>query len=177
MKNFLLGIILTIVLIALGILVYFSAGLAPVATAAAPMPFEKRLAKMALNARIKKEMPTTVPFQPDEANLIEGAHLYTQHCAVCHGLPRQEQTATAKGMYPNPPKLFQKKGVTDDPPGETYWKAANGIRLTGMPAYKGSLSDKQLWQVTLLLVNSNKLSGVVKDALKPANLDNPLKTR
>jgi len=25
-------------------------------------------------------------------------------------------------------------GVSDDEPGETYWKVANGIRLTGMPA-------------------------------------------
>jgi hypothetical protein len=40
---------------------------------------------------------------------------------------------TSKGMYPQPPELFKGKGVTDDPAGETYWKVANGIRLTGMP--------------------------------------------
>jgi mono/diheme cytochrome c family protein len=46
--------------------------------------------------------------------------------------------------------------VSDDPPGETYWKAANGIRLTGMPAFKDTLTDTQIWQVSLLLANADK---------------------
>jgi len=46
--------------------------------------------------------------------------------------------------------------VSDDPPGETYWKVANGVRLTGMPAYKDVLTDTQMWQVSLLLANADK---------------------
>src|SRR5262245_53619158 len=51
-------------------------------------------------------------------------------------------------MFPKPPHLFRGKGVTDDEPGETYWKVANGIRLTGMPAFKNSLSETEMWQVS-----------------------------
>jgi thiosulfate dehydrogenase len=58
--------------------------------------------------------------------------------------------------------------VSDDPVGETYWKVANGIRLTGMPSYRGSLEEKQMWQVSLLLANGDKLSPAVAAAL--ANL-------
>ncbi len=47
-------------------------------------------------------------------------------------------------------------GVTDDPPGETYWKVANGIRLTGMPSFKSVLTDTEMWQVSLLLANADK---------------------
>lgn len=47
-------------------------------------------------------------------------------------------------------------GVSDDPPGETYWKVANGIRLSGMPAYKDVLNETQMWQVSLLLANADK---------------------
>jgi mono/diheme cytochrome c family protein len=47
-------------------------------------------------------------------------------------------------------------GVTDDPLGETYWKVANGIRLTGMPAYKDILTETEMWQVTLLLGSADK---------------------
>ena len=47
-------------------------------------------------------------------------------------------------------------GVSDDEPGETYWKVANGIRLTGMPAYKHVMTDTQMWQVTLLLKNADQ---------------------
>ena len=47
-------------------------------------------------------------------------------------------------------------GVSDDEPGETYWKVANGIRLTGMPSYSKVLSDTEMWQVSLLLKNADK---------------------
>jgi mono/diheme cytochrome c family protein len=33
---------------------------------------------------------------------------------------------------------------------------ANGIRLTGMPAFKHVLSDTEMWQVSLLLKNADK---------------------
>jgi mono/diheme cytochrome c family protein len=70
-------------------------------------------------------------------------------------------------MFPKPPHLFRGKGVTDDQPGETYWKVANGIRLTGMPAFSQALSATQMWQVTLMLANADKISDSVKQELKP----------
>jgi mono/diheme cytochrome c family protein len=82
-------------------------------------------------------------------------------------LPGAEKTAIATGMFPRPPQLWKGKGVTDDEPGETYWKVANGIRLTGMPGFIGTLKDDQLWQVSLLLANGDKLPETAKDALKP----------
>ena len=86
----------------------------------AAMPFEKTLAHKALNARIRKEMPMNAPIQGDEPNLTAGAKIYREHCAVCHGMPRQQKTAIAAGMYSRPPKLLEGKGVTDDEPGESY---------------------------------------------------------
>jgi mono/diheme cytochrome c family protein len=55
--------------------------------------------------------------------------------------------------------------VTDDEPGETYWKVANGIRLTGMPGFNQQLSTTEMWQVSLLLANADKLSEPVKTIL------------
>jgi thiosulfate dehydrogenase len=133
------------------------------------MPFEKKLARMALHARMRKEMPTQVPVMADEANLVAGAHIYAEQCAVCHGVPGQEQTAIARGEYPPPPHLFKGKGVTDDEPGETYWKVANGIRLTGMPGFNLELSTTQMWQVSWLLSNAHKLPESVKAALTNPN--------
>ncbi len=59
------------------------------------------------------------------------------------------------------------KGVTEDPPSESYWKAVNGIRLSGMPAFKSELSDTQLWQVSLLVANANAIPDSVKKVLVP----------
>jgi mono/diheme cytochrome c family protein len=55
--------------------------------------------------------------------------------------------------------------VTDDPAWETYWKAKNGIRLTGMPGFQKALNDTQLWQVSVLLANADKISPAVKASL------------
>ena len=155
--KFLIGFILGLAIIPAGLYFYFSTGSAPVATSAQPMPFEKRMANMALDARVKKEAPSAAALPVNDSNLVAGAQIYQQNCAVCHGLPGHPPTAIAKGMFPKPPQLFHGKGVTDDPAQETYWKAANGIRLTGMPGFKTSLSDDQLWQVSLLLANADKL--------------------
>jgi len=165
MKTLLLGLILGFVLVFGGAYMYFSLGLAPVATSAPPMPFEAKMANMALHARIAKEAPSGVPVPADETNLIAGAQLYREHCAVCHGLTGRPETATAKGMFPKPPQFFQGHNVADDPAGETYWKAKNGIRLTGMPGFGSSLSEQQLWQVTLLLAHADKLTAGVHKVL------------
>ncbi len=160
-----LGMILGAGALALGVYYYFVTGRAPVATSEDPMPFEKKLAHQALDARIGREMPKTVPLQPDDGNLAAGAKVYREHCAVCHGLPVQKETLIASGMYPHPPKLLEGKGVTDDEPGESYWKVANGIRLTGMPGFRPALSETQMWQVSLLVANADKLPKTVHDAL------------
>ena len=141
-------------------------GLAPVATASAPLPFEKLITGIALNARVRKEAPKAAPITASPEALAAGAKIYRTNCAACHGLPGQVQTAIAKGEFPKPPELFKDHGVTGDPPGETYWKVANGIRLTGMPGFTGSLSDEQMWQVTLMVANADKLPPAIQESLQ-----------
>ncbi len=166
MKKFIVGVIFGVLLVIGGVLAYFGTGMAPVATSARPMPFEKRIASMALEARIEKEMPKTVPVPANETTYMAGAMVYNDNCAACHGVPgAKKQPVLAKGMYPKPPQLFQGKGVTDDPPGETYWKVANGIRMTGMPSFRGALSDTEMWQVSVLLANADKASESAKSMI------------
>jgi thiosulfate dehydrogenase len=157
LTGFVLGVLVTVLLAVAGVYAYFRLGMAPVATSAPPMPFEARLARMALHARLEREMPRQTPLPADEGNLAAGARVYVQHCALCHGLPGGRRSPIAEGEFPPPPPLFQGKGVTDDPPGETYWKVSNGIRLTGMPAFGKSLSTGERWQVSLMLANADKL--------------------
>ena len=103
-------------------------------------------------AQEEASVPPPVPATPE--TLIAGAHIYHQQCAFCHGLKGQPKTAAGKGEFPQPPQLFEHIGVTDDPVGETYWKTANGIRLTGMPSYRPTLSEEQMWQVSQLLATT-----------------------
>jgi mono/diheme cytochrome c family protein len=165
-KALIVGIVIGVLLVAAGVWFYFSTGRAPVAAADPPMPFEKKLAKAAQHARIEKDPHTDpAPVPANETTFLAGADVYRQNCAVCHGLPGESQTAIAEGMYPKPPELFHGTGVTDDPAWETYWKAKNGLRLSGMPSFKTHLNDTQLWQVSVLLANADKISPAVKTVL------------
>lgn len=165
MKGFILGIIITCAVAAVATYVYFSQGFAPVATSAQAMPFEKRLARIALKAHLNKEAANHPPIAADESNLIAAVGTYKQNCAMCHGLPNEPPALFANGMFPKPPQLFRGRGVTNDPQGRTYWKIANGIRLSGMPSFKPALSEIDIWQVTLLLANADKLPQSVQARL------------
>lgn len=158
MKAFIIGVIVGILLVPIGAYLMARAGRIPVATASSPLPMETLLAKTALQARLRREAPTRAGAAADPADLALGASVYKTNCAQCHGLPGQPQPAAAKGMFPTPPQLLSAAGmVTDDPVGVTYWKVKNGIRLSGMPAFQGTLSEQQLWQVSQLLAHADKL--------------------
>lgn len=162
--GFLIGI-LVLPVIAIGLAM--SGGLA-VATASHPLPFEYTFTQTALHAVLRHQAPRTpAPVPLTEANLLAGAQIYSVHCAFCHGGVNGPPTAAARGMYPPPPQLLQEDGmVTDDPVGVTYWKAKNGIRLTGMPGFHDSLSEVQLWQVSLLLAHADHLPATVTAMLE-----------
>ena len=165
LKALIVGIVLGAALVLGGIWLYFTTGRAPVAVTDPPLPFERKIAHASLNAYLDKQEHSDPVVPADETNFLAGAEVYKQNCAVCHGLPGVAPTSISQGMYPKPPELFQGTGVTDDPAWETYWKAAHGIRMTGMPGFKGRVTDAQLWQVSQLLANADKISPAVKAAL------------
>ena len=158
--KFLLGFVFAFVVIFAGAWVYLKYGNPPVATADKQLPFEREIVEMPLGARIDREMQQP-PFGISEDVYETGAMAYKLQCASCHGTPGQD-VAFAKGMYPQAPQLWKKHrhgdvvGVSDDETGETYWKIKNGIRLTGMPSFKGVLTDDQMWDVALLLKHANE---------------------
>jgi mono/diheme cytochrome c family protein len=149
---------------------YFASGHAPVAVTAADMPFERTFARIGLHSYLGK-LPHPEPQVPaDEKNLSEGAKVYKENCAVCHGLPDTQKTVIAQGMSPKPPQLFKGTGVTDDEAWESYWKVEGGIRMTGMPGFKDSLTETQIWQVVQLVKNADKIPPSAKAALVGAPL-------
>lgn len=165
-RGFLAGFVVALILVPLAGWIYLNLGMAPVATSSRPMPFETYLAHAALRAALARTPEAKPPIEANEANYLAGARQYRQDCWMCHGLPDRPEPAIGKGEFPKPPQLFKGMGVTDDPPGETFWKVKNGIRLSGMPGFNGSLSDDQMWQISLLLANADKLPESVKAELQ-----------
>jgi thiosulfate dehydrogenase len=156
MKGFVFGLLVSMALLGGSVYYYFVSGMAPAAVADPPMMMEKKMANKSLDAHIEKANVPAPPIQPSEDNYVAGAKLYKEQCSVCHGLPNQPP-AIAQNMYPHATLMFKGKGVTDDPPQESYWKVKNGIRLTGMPTFTNILDDNQMWQVALFVANVDKL--------------------
>ena len=68
MPRFAAGLVIGLIALPLFVWLYFRFGYAPVATASAPMLFEKQLAHMALKARIRKEAAKNSILPPSDEN-------------------------------------------------------------------------------------------------------------
>lgn len=167
-RAFVWGVVLTILAAVGGGYAVLRAGLIPANADAKPGWFETWAAGTSLDATLAREAPKSAnPVPLTDANLVAGIDLYGQHCAICHGTAKGEASASpiAKGEYPAPPQLAT-NGVEDDPEGYSFWIIAHGIRWSGMPAWRGTLNDEQIWTLALFLKNMDKLPPAAEQAWK-----------
>ncbi len=165
-KPLLFGILLGVLIIPLAGYLFVISGGMPVATKSKPLPLEEKIAHMSLRAAKREARSKPSPIPASDEHLLHGAKLFVPNCAQCHGLPGKTATPTAKGMFPAPPQLFtEDENVEHDPIGQTYWVVKNGIRLTGMPGFEASISEDELWEVSLLLQKAMHLPAAVQTVL------------
>jgi mono/diheme cytochrome c family protein len=166
MKAFLLGIVVALALLALVGVVLVRTGQVPANADAPPGKLETWAASTSLEATLAREAPGIAdPVAPTDENLRAGIALFATNCAVCHGSSKGNDAASpiARGLYQKPPQ-FASEGVEDDPEGESFWKIQHGIRLTGMPSFRGTLSERQIWTIATFLKHMDKLPPSVQPA-------------
>jgi len=87
------------------------------------------------------------PLPATEENIAEGREHFGHHCGICHGLDGQSSGVPfADKMSPPVPDLTS-KDAQDYADGQLKWIIDNGINPSGMPAWKGNLSDEEMWKV------------------------------
>ena len=166
MIKFFLGIVVSIGLILVASYLFVTRGGLFMGTDTRPFPMEGTIAGAAITASIGKSADEQSPLPADETNLLGGAKVFMNACAGCHG-KLDDASSGAKGFYPPPPHLLPPStGVTDDPVGATHWVVKHGVRFSAMPSFSQKLSDTEIWQVSLLLRNANKLPDSVKESLR-----------
>ncbi len=158
-KPFFLGVLTTLVALLAGAYVLLRSGTIPVNADSKPLPLEIWAAHTALRAAVRRDSPKgpdPVPATP--GHLMRGLRLYTTHCTICHGTVRGNAAAPplARGEYPRPPQ-FASHGVERGRPGAIFWKIAHGIRWTGMPSWKRTLTDHEIWTLALFLKHMDRL--------------------
>jgi len=118
---------------------------------------ESKIAMSALDAAVEGRAPETHnPLQPTDANLIAGMRIYHTNCAGCHGDIQHSHAAFGDAFYLRAPQFVE--DAPDMPENQNLYIVQHGIRLSGMPAWKGTLSDQETWQVTAFLSHRDKLS-------------------
>ena len=75
---------------------------------------------------------------------------YLDHCAVCHGRDAKGHTDMGANMYPKVPDLTsaQVQGRSD---GALFYIIQNGIRWTGMPAWKKEHTPEDTWKLVAFI--------------------------
>ncbi len=104
------------------------------------------MAELGRNFVIPREVAARKNPQPSNPNVVANARkLFTTRCALCHGNDGKGQTAIGSHIYPRATDLTNAR-VQSKTDGELYWIVENGSPHTGMPGWKGTLNEDELWQ-------------------------------
>jgi len=165
MKKFIFGAISAVVLLALGGLGFALLGLINTDADRAPSHLESWIAGQAMDASMQRHAShDNNPLPATDANLIDGMKLYVMDCAGCHGGLDRKPSSFGASFYPPAPQLII--DPLDDPEWHIAYAVRHGVRNTGMPAWKGEISDTDIWKTTAFLSRIEKLPPAVQDQWK-----------
>jgi len=150
MRHFLAGMAFTFAAaLAAGIAVA-ALGLAPVNADQAPTAIEIRILGVALRSALARQAVGVDPSRPPSTEgLANGAEIYQEMCARCHGEPGKPPSPLGASFYPPAPPLPGHR--TDWSDRELFWLIKHGIRNTAMPAWGRLLSDDDVRDVAAVV--------------------------
>lgn len=162
MRNFLLGVLFTLLAIVLGSLAYLRLGFAEVAADIPPSRWERALMFGSVHASVRRRAPeVSNPVPPTDENLIAGGKIYLGECSGCHGTPGKP--AEPESLYPPVPQL--PTAGTDYTEAQIFWVAKHGIRMSGMFVNGKWDSDQKLWTVAGYIKRIKSLPPHVQEEL------------
>jgi mono/diheme cytochrome c family protein len=120
------------------------------------------------------EIPQAPPVTLER--LRAGLLQYQQDCVACHGGPGIARASWVSGMNPTPPYLTGMGARWTS--AQLYWIIANGSKMTGMPAWSVSRSDRQIQDLVAFVqalprIRPDVYARVVAANPRPAPADSP----
>jgi mono/diheme cytochrome c family protein len=121
-----------------------------------------RLVRLSLPAGADRE---TNPFAADANAWRTAVDHYQDHCATCHGEDGRGNTDVGENMYPKVPDLADARiqGLSD---GTLFYIIQNGVRWTGMPAWKREHSAEETWGLVSLIRKLPSLTPQEREAFR-----------
>src|ERR1019366_3585300 len=168
MRNFILGIVITVLVLLIGGLGLALLGFLPTRANVAPPEMERHIAMSALDNSVERHAPgLNNPLQPTAENMLAGIKINTMNCAGCHGGLDRKPVPFGQSFYPPAPNLIL------HPPDDAEWRLfyviRTGVRYTDMAAWDKTLSETDMWKVTAFLTRVDKLPPAVQDYWKKSS--------
>lgn len=168
MRPFVGGMLVALVVLIIGGWLYLGFGYADLGASSRPSWIESKLAVTAVAASAARHAPRQKnPIQPTEVNLLDGARLYRDKCADCHGRPDNPESDYGACFYPRVPQFME--WHSGRPENQNFYIIKYGVRWTAMPAWGSIMADSEIWQVVTFLSHLNRLPPSVEQELhRPA---------
>jgi mono/diheme cytochrome c family protein len=165
MRRFLLGFIAAVVIVLLAEFLWVRLGFVDPRADVPESILERRVAMPSLDASLDRHAAEVRnPVAATDDNLLAGMKSYQTNCAGCHGDIHQPHAAFGDGFYPRAPQFIE--DPPDMPESQNFFIIQHGVRLSGMPAWRSSLNEQEIWQVTTFLSHMNKLSPELSEQWK-----------
>lgn len=156
---FVFGLVIgPLVLLAIGVF-----GWLPSKSTTEPPGWESSIGMRFLDASLEKRSKglTNEIAGTDVAALAAGGRIYARNCAGCHGTAKGPSAWGAKGFYPRAPQFFQEGADVTAP--EAFAAIRDGVRYSGMGAWRGILKDDAMWKAANFVAGIHPKDAAMKD--------------
>jgi mono/diheme cytochrome c family protein len=92
-------------------------------------------------AALKNPVPATAE------SVSNGAALFTKQCVTCHGTSGKGDGSMAAKLKSKPSDLTDAEWTHGPSDGEIFTLIRDGAKNAGMKAFRGALSDRQMWDL------------------------------
>jgi mono/diheme cytochrome c family protein len=157
LHHLLIGIAIGIaVVVPIGVFAFVKSGIYDVGAAKRHTKFTQWLTHETMIHSVRRHAEGIEPPPRTAAvELVSGYCSYETHCVACHGAAAVARQQWVNGLEPQPPYLLD---VTQTfTPGQLFWIVKQGIKMTGMPAWGQSMSDREIWSVVAWLEPSHRM--------------------
>jgi len=160
------GVLLGVLLVILTCFLLAATGSFNVSAKEGSGKFERKVAAFTLQRSVARRAPKEKnPFAGSPEALKLGLAHYKENCVMCHGAPGVEESEAGMGLNPTAPDLTL-PAIQNMSDGELYWIVANGIRMSGMPAFSLTHKKEEIWHLVTFVRHLPQISADEQKVLK-----------
>jgi cytochrome c553 len=116
------------------------------------------------------------PLPGTDEVLSQGQEVFLGSCAQCHGADARGDTSIGRNMSP-PAMDLSSPHVQHWSDAELFWIIQNGVRLTGMPSWKSTISDNDTWKLARFIHNLPHLAAASASTTVPSQTQASISTQ